>query len=421
MNSNLYLIIRREYLERVRRKSFIITTILMPILMLVVMAAPAVAMIMAGTEAKNIAVVDFTETVAPKLQNNDELTFRSVDASIPVDSLKRAENYDAIIVIGKDAIDNPANIQMYTHSAPSMMTEQYITSELKDAIRQIRIKRTNIENLAQIMADVEPNVSMTTYRLDTETEEETSSTTSYFLGLVMMMTLYMFILIYGQMVMTSIIEEKNNRVLEVVVSSVKPRTLMLGKIVGIGLVAVTQIVIWGVLIAAVSFWGMPALAASVGNDGDADMMAMITQFSDTGRILLYFAYILLFMIGGYMLYSSVYAAIGSAVDNVQDASQLSSIATIPIILGIVFSMVVVQDPTSPLAFWLSIIPITSPMVMMARLPYGIPGWEIWLSLFILFISFMFMVWLSAKIYRVGIFMYGKKPSIKDLCRWATYK
>jgi len=421
MKSNLYLIIRREYLERVRRKSFIITTILMPILMLGLMAAPALAMILAGTESKSIAVVDYTEAITPMLQNNDELTFRSVDKAIAIDSLKNSENYDAVIVIGKDAVDNPANIQMYTHSAPSMMTESYITDQMRNAIREIRIKRYDIENLGQILSEIEPNVSMTTYRLDTEKEEETSSTVSYILGLVMMMTLYMFILIYGQMVMTSIIEEKNNRVLEVVVSSVKPRTLMLGKIVGIGLVAVTQIVIWGMLISAASFWGMPVLASSVGAEGDADLMAMIAQFGDTGRVLAYFGYILLFMIGGYMLYSSVYAAIGSAVDNVQDASQLSSIATVPIILGIVFSMVVVQDPTSNLAFWLGIIPLTSPMVMMARLPYGIPGWEIWLSIALLFVAFTFMVWLSAKIYRVGIFMYGKKPSLKDLVRWATYK
>ncbi|MCM1451357.1 MAG: ABC transporter permease [Clostridium sp.] len=421
MNKNLYLIIRREYLERVRRKSFIITTILMPIFMVGVMVAPALAMILAGTESKDIAVVDFTEQISPMLQNTDELTFRPVGQDIPIDSLKKAENYDGVIVIGADAVDNPGNIQMYTHNAPSMMTESYISDQMKGAIREIRIKRYDIENLDRILKEIEPKVSITTYRLDTEEEEETSSTVAYLLGIAMMMTLYMFILIYGQMVMTSIIEEKNNRVLEVVVSSVKPGTLMLGKILGIGLVAVTQIVIWGVLIAAVSFWGMPILSATAAAEGDADLMAMMAQFGDTGRILMYFAYILLFMIGGYMLYSSVYAAIGSAVDNIQDASQLSSIPTIPIILGIVFSMVVVQDPTSSLAFWLGIIPLTSPMVMMARLPFGVPGWEIWLSLALLFAGFVFMVWLSAKIYRVGIFMYGKKPSVKDLIRWARYK
>lgn len=421
MNSNLYLIIRREYLERVRRKSFIITTILMPVLMAALMVMPAIVMIMAGPESKNIAVVDQTQAIAPMLQNNDDLTFRSVGLGITVDSIKNSDDYDAVIVIGPDAIDNPSNIQMYTHSAPSMMTESYITNQITNAIRENRIKRYEIDNLGEILAEIEPKVVMSTYRLDTETEEETSSAAAYILGLAMMMTLYMFILIYGQMVMTSIIEEKNNRVLEVVVSSVKPRVLMLGKILGIGLVAVTQIVIWGVLIGALSFWGAPVLASSVGPDGDADLMAMLAQFGDTAKILEYFTYILLFMIGGYMLYSSIYAAIGSAVDNVQDASQLSSIATVPIILGIVLSMVVIQDPTSSLAFWLSIIPLTSPMVMMARVPYGIPGWEIWLSLVLLVAAFIFMVWLSAKIYRVGIFMYGKKPSFKDLLRWASYK
>ena len=161
MKSNLYLIIRREYLERVRRKSFIITTILMPILMLGLMAAPALAMILAGTESKSIAVVDYTEGIAPMLQNNDELVFRAVDKHIAIDSLKKSENYDAVIVIGEDAVDNPTNIQMYTHSAPSMMTESYIRDQMRYAIREIRIQRYDIDNLDQILAEIEPNVGMT--------------------------------------------------------------------------------------------------------------------------------------------------------------------------------------------------------------------------------------------------------------------
>ena len=185
------------------------------------------------------------------------------------------------------------------------------------------------------------------------------------------MMLYMFIMIYGQMVMTSIIEEKNNRVLEIVVSSVRPNTLMLGKILGIGLVAVTQILIWGLLVCSFSKWIMPLIVSSMSSP-DFDLLSAIGQLGDPAYVLMLFVWIMLFLIGGYMFYSSIYAAIGSAVDNIQDASQLTSIAIVPIILGFVFSMSVANDPNSGLAFWLSIIPFTSPMVMMARIPFGIP-------------------------------------------------
>lgn len=232
--------------------------------------------------------------------------------------------------------------------------------------------------------------------------------------------LYMFLIIYGQMVMNSIIEEKNNRVLEIIVSSVRPQTLMLGKILGVGLVAVTQILIWGILIVSFSKWLMPVLSSGISTD-DVDLMAAIGQFSNPTYVMTMFLYILLFLIGGYLFYSSIFAAIGSAVDNVQDASQLTTVAMIPIIIGMVFSMTVANDPNSSLAFWLSIIPFTSPMVMMARIPFGIPVWETILSLVLLAVSLFVMIWLAAKIYRVGIFMYGKKPSFSDLIKWVRYK
>ena len=232
----------------------------------------------------------------------------------------------------------------------------------------------------------------------------------------------MFILIYGQMVMTSIIEEKNNRVLEIVVSSVKPTYLMLGKILGIGFVAVTQILIWAAIIMSFSMWLLPVLTAGMSPESaDPEVMAAIGQFGDSSYILGLFGYLLLFLIGGFLLYSSVFAAIGSAVDNIQDASQLQTFAVLPIIIGMVLSPTVLQDPMSSFATWVSIIPFTSPMVMISRIPYGIPAWQIWLSIVLLYASFLFMVWLAAKIYRVGIFMYGKKPSITELIRWARYK
>ena len=194
---------------------------------------------------------------------------------------------------------------------------------------------------------------------------------------------------------------------------------MMGKIVGIGLVAITQILIWGVLLTGCSFWIMPLVsnAAVAAGDGALDLGMLGSPW----YIAELFGYIALFLIGGYLFYSSIYAAVGSAVDNIQDASQLLSIAIIPIILGLILSMQAAQDPSSGLAFWASMIPLTSPMVMMSRIPFGIPGWQILLSLVILYASFVGMVWIAAKIYRVGIFMYGKKPTVVELIRWARYK
>lgn len=417
---NLYLIIRREYLERVHRKSFIITTILMPLLMLALMMAPALIMALSEPESKTIAVIDASEVITPVLQSDGELSFEIIDNRVSVDSVKRLDKYDAVLYIGSDIVDNPRNVQLYTQSAPSMTTEQYIRNQIKDAVEAKRLKKYNIENLSQIMEETEADVQISTFRIDQEEEEETSSIVSYLIGIVMSLMLYMFLMIYGQMVMTSIIEEKTNRVLEIVVSSVKPKHLMMGKIIGIGLVAVTQIVIWGALIGCISRWLLPMVTSGLNSD-DVDLLAAISQLGNVGYVLSLMGYMLLFLIGGYLLYSSLYAAIGSAVDNIQDAQQLTTIAIVPIILGMVFSMSVANDPNSSLAFWLSVIPFTSPMVMMARIPFGIPSWEIWLSVVVLFITFFAMIWVCAKIYRVGIFMYGKKPTMKELVRWARYK
>ena len=237
-----------------------------------------------------------------------------------------------------------------------------------------------------------------------------------------MLVLYMFILIYGQMVMTSIIEEKNNRVLELVVSSVKPMQLMMGKILGVGLVAITQILIWGAILVAASLWLMPALTATLAAESsDPGMLQALYQLGDPVFMATLMLMLTIFLIGGYLFYSSIFAAIGSAVDNIQDASQLTSLAVVPIIFALMVAMAVVADPNSSLAVWTSIIPFTSPMVMMARIPFGVPLWQEIVSVAVLFLSFFGMIWITAKIYRVGIFMYGKKPSIAELIRWTRYK
>lgn len=417
MNSPVSIIIGREYFSRVKRKSFIITTILMPVLMLVLMMAPTVFMLLSEPDKLNIAVIDDTGFIAPALNSNDEIKF--VPSSANLQDARADEDFDAILVIDSLAVTDPSRITLYTREASSMITENYISGQVGDAIENIRIRNYGIDNLRKIIDDVKADVTVSTVRIDQEEDVQSSSGLNYILGLIMDMLLYMFILIYGQMVMTSIIEEKNNRVLEIVVSSVNPTSLMLGKIVGVGLVAITQILIWGILIVCASAWLVPAILGSV--SGVPELVVVFSQLGDVGYILGLLGYMLLFFIGGYLFYSSIYAAVGSAVDNIQDAGQLSSIATMPVIIGIVGSMSVINNPTSDFAFWISVIPFTSPMAMMSRIPFGIPVWEIIVSLVVLYASFMFMIWLSAKIYRVGIFMYGKKPKITDLIRWARYK
>lgn len=421
MNSNLYLIIRREYLERVRRKSFIITTILMPLFMILIMALPALMMLIASPEETRIAVVDNSNLVGKSLKNGNEVTF--VPVNVPVDSAKVSPDYDAVLVIGPDIVSNPNDVVVFSHESMTVQTESLISDEIGNIIRDIRLKKYDIENLDKILADVDAKVSMTTYIIDEDAEKQTSSLASYLIGMIMTMTLYMFIIIYGQMVMTSIIEEKNNRVLEIVVSSVNPNTLMLGKILGIAAVAVTQIVIWALLVLAFVVWGMPAISSSVtgGADTASELLAVINMLGDPSYIMGLFGYMALFLVGGFLFYAAIYAAIGSSVDNIQDASQLQSVALVPILVALILSITIVNDPHSALATWTSMIPFTSPMVMMARMPFGVPLWQSVLSLVILYLSVLATVWVSAKIYRVGIFMYGKKPNVRDLIRWARYK
>lgn len=416
MNASLSIIVSREYLERVQRKSFIISTLLTPLLMLGLMMAPALFAILAGPENKTIAVIDRTDAmIARQLDNEGELNFKVVQGELA--ELIDNADYDAVLVIEADAVSRPSAIKLYSHEAASMQTEGAISSQLENIIEDERIKAYDIDNLSQIMKEVKADVRLETFRISEGDTSETSSIISYIVGITTSLMLYMFIMLYGQMVMTSIIEEKNNRVLEIVVSSVKPNALMMGKIVGIGLVAVTQILIWGIILTACSIWLMPLVSGAAQGAGGFDLGVL----GSPAYILELFGYITLFLIGGYLFYSSIYAAVGSAVDNIQDASQLVSIAVIPIIIGMVVSMSVVQNPASSLAVWTSMIPFTSPMVMMARIPFGIPAWQIWTSLALLYASFAGMVWLSAKIYRVGIFMYGKKPSFSELIRWARYK
>ena len=429
------IIITREFNERVRKKSFIITTILMPLLMIGLMVAPSLMMLFAKGEQKSLVVIDQSGIIAPQLEGDEEITFTPMDVTL--EEARDDSNIFGVLWIGRDVVDNPSNVKLYTNSSSSMSLESNLASQMEKIIERERLKRYDIENLEQIMQDVKVKVSFTTFRNDLseegEDEEATSSAIAYLLGLVLGMMLYMFLIIYGSMVMTSVIEEKGSRVLDVLVSSVSPFQLMMGKILGVASVAVTQIAIWGVLVCGIGAVVLPALMpedvmqtveavqmgqmTSVEADIDADLLSAVSLATDVGGLIMMFVWLLLFLVGGFLFYSAMFAAVGSAVDSIQDANQLQTPNTVPIILALILAMSVFNDPTSTLAFWGSIIPFTSPVVMMARVPFGIPTWQIILSLVLLYASVVAMAWAAGKIYRVGIFMHGKKPSFKELLSW----
>lgn len=441
MKSKIGIIIGREFNERVRKKSFIITTLLTPILMIGLMLAPTLTVFFSDSEQKHIIVIDDSGIVAQNLQSNDKVQFEPLPITIE-DARKQFIDNFAILHIGKDIMTKPSDVRIYTNSSSSIGIESDITSQIESVIENEKLKLHNIENLPQILADIETHISLQSFKntvSEEEGEKSSSSIVATVIAYILSFILYMFLLIYGAMVMQSVIEEKSTRVLEVMVSSVRPFEMMLGKIFGVACVAVLQVVIWSIFIFAVSILLIPVLlpeeittAMSMMQQGtaspeaiaagiDIELLQAVSTLTDTGYILKILTGLMLFVVGGFLLYAAMFAAVGSTVDNAQDAQQLQLPITMPIIVALIVMLSVINDPTSDIAFWFSIIPLTSPIVMMARIPYDIPMWEVILSLVLLYATFIAVVWLASKIYRVGILMHGKKPTFKELWKWIKYK
>lgn len=441
MKSKIGIIIGREFNERVRKKSFIVTTLLTPLLMIGLMVAPALLAEYSGNNPKNIIVVDDSKAVGQLLQSSGEVSFEMTELPIEIARKEYTEDF-AILHIGKEIMTNPSDVRLYTNSASSITTEMNIASQLKMVIEGIKLQQQNIEDLAVIMSKAQTEIDLQSFSNDgsddSSGEKANSSIVATVIAYVLSFMLYMFILLYGVMVMQSVIEEKNSRVLEVMVSSVPPLQMMLGKILGVASVALLQIAIWLAIIVGVGYFVIPEIipdevAMAVGMlqqgaspdtlnvDADMSLLQAIATLTDVGYLAKIIASLIVFMIGGFLLYAALFAAVGSAVDTPQDAQQLQTPITIPIILSLLVMLSVINDPTSDLAFWFSMIPLTSPIVMMARIPYDIPAWEIFLSLGLLIGTFIAVVWFAGKIYRVGILTHGSKPSFKDLWKWMRYK
>lgn len=432
------IIIEREFNQRVRKRSFIVTTIITPILLLGLMFAPVVIASLEGRQVREIAVVDLSGLVAGGLGSDGYMSFVQTDA--PLDSLRAdgGARYFGVLVIGEDVVADPSDVKLYTFGPSTMALERGIASRIARIIEGEKLRSHNIDNLPQVLAEVKTDVRMQTFRLDATGSQTRSSSiaamgAAYLFGFM----IYMFVFMYGAMVMQGVIEEKSSKVLEIMVSSVKPFELMLGKILGIAAVALTQFVIWMVFLAVAGLAVMQFLlpdAAAVQGAGmvgmmpeaalgvvDLDAAAVVQSLTDIGFLMRIIGGFVVYFVGGYLLYAAFFAAIGSAVDNVNDTQQLQLPVTIPLILSMVLLFGVMNEPNGSIAVWFSIIPFTSPIIMMARIPYGVPVWEMVLSVVLLYGSFVFMVWVAGRIYRVGIFMYGKKPSFRELVRWISYR
>ena len=437
MKSKIGIIISREFNERVHKKSFIITTLLTPMLMVLLIFAPMLISGYTDDNAKMVAVVDDSGVIAPQLNNTKEITFEQTALPIEIARSEYADYY-AVLHIGNNIVNNPTDARLYTNGTAAMGTEHNIASQLTMAVQKEKMKMYNVEQ--HVMQELNTPVMPQSLKnsADEEDAESSSAVVASVLAYVLSFILYMFLILYGVMVMQSVIEEKNNRVLEVMVSTVRPFEMMMGKILGIASVALLQIIIWIVFITGIAYFvlphvlpdeiltalellkqGVPASAL----DGGAEMgmlqaIMMLSNIKYIGGIIIW---LLVFVFGGFLLYAAMFAAVGSAVDSPQDAQQLQTPIMLPIILALFVMLSVINDPSSDMAFWFSMIPLTSPIVMMARIPYEIPTWEICLSAALLYATFFIVVWGAGKIYRVGILMHGKKPSLKELLRWMRYK
>ena len=444
------IIISREYLNKVKKKSFIWTTLLVPILVAGLTIGIMVAMMNTKEKTKTIAVVDESGIVLPYLTDSETIHYQPLQG-VALDSIKTnlsSYGFDGLLSVGQlDTLEKTVPADLYSPKPFGMELVDNINARINRAVEDYRIASYHIEGLDQILKDVKANVRLRSYTVSDSGEEKISEAGVYsILSMILGIFLFMFITLFGGMVMSSVIEEKASRVVEVLVSSVKATELMFGKIIGIALVALTQFLLWIVLsVAIISIGGAvigfdklaggdaTEMVSSMGGVDAEQLEAVTAQVSEEsglstvvstltnipwgqliGLFLVYFVF-------GYLLYASMFAAIGSAVENEGDTQQLQLPLTIPLMLAYIIALYAFRAPDSSIAFWGSIIPFTSPIVMISRLPFGVPAWEIILSIVLLVLTFVLFAWASAKIYKVGILMFGKKSTWKDLWKWFKQK
>ncbi|MBR5778257.1 MAG: ABC transporter permease [Bacteroidales bacterium] len=425
----IILVLKREYSTRIRKKSFWFITILVPILIATLYVVP-IYLSLNSIEKTNIIVVD--ETMLFKhFRSNEEVRYTHIDdIDEAKNTLKTNTDYSTIIYIPRTESRIPSDAYLYYYSNnPPTSVKNDIQNQLE------RILKNNIllevYDIAKSDYDMINNATIHIHSKDLETGRDDFLEVKTVLGGTLGILIYLVIFIFGSQVMRGVVEEKTNRIVEVIVSSVKPFQLMMGKIIGIAMVGLTQFLLWiaisMVILGAVQWSGVVDTDLFVAQHNDGSAMQTVSQLPDViqGILSINFGVILstflFFFILGYLLYATLFAAAGAMIGNETDSQQFTLPITIPLLLTILLIPLIVASPNGNLAFWLSVIPFTSPVAMMVRLPFGLPIWQVWMSAVILLITFLAATWVAAKIYRTGILMYGKRITYKEVLKWLKYK
>ncbi len=431
--NKLRLIIAREYMSIVGRKSFIFMTLGMPLLFILIMAVPiGLAWLNdKGSDTQQIAVIDETGRYAAALKSDDMYNFVAIKGDTVTNARefydKAGGSLNAVIIIPRD-VDSTGVVNIFSEGTITPALVSSVRNVLSDTIETAHLTAMGIPNIQEMVDKAHVDVDVRSIKWsEAGGEQESSTNVAMGLGLMLSIFTYMFVLMYGAMIMNSVIEEKTNRIVEVVVSSCRPFQLMLGKIIGVGLVGLTQMAIWIALLAIVgtvagSAFGLNSMAspdaiAAAGAAANAEGMDSFMREVMSINFMPIIVNFILYFIGGYMLYSALFAGLGSAVDQASDSSQFTTPVILIMLIAFYAGMACMENPSGPTAVWCSIIPFTSPVVMMIRLPFGVPFWQLVLSLALLFGTALFITWLAARIYRRGILHYGKKASFKDLFKW----
>ena len=436
--SKIWIIIQREFMTRVKKKSFILLTILMPFIFAALIMVPLMLATIEGDEQKTVMVVDKTGRYVGSLKSTPNYAF--VPTADNKDEFYTEDSeVEAVVQITADLAKNPKAVTIYSPREVKAELLSYVETCLGEQVRREKLSAYNIPELETIIADIQTDFHVATVKRNAEGDETSSNTyIAMTAGFIFTFLIYMFVMSYGGMVMQSVMEEKTNRIVELMVSSVKPFQLMMGKIIGVALVGFVQLAIWGVMLSIIlvvcgSVFGLstaPAVPAVAGADAQMAAMAQQAGGGEAAEIMsalmgLPYAELgimfVLYFVGGYLLYASFFAAVGASINAQEDSSQFIMPVVLIMVFGLYAAMYSAENTNGPLAFWASIFPLTSPIVMMVRIPFGVPWWEVVLSLGLLFATSVAFVWLSARIYRVGILMYGKKPSIREMLKWVRWR
>ena len=436
--SKIWIIIQREFMTRVKKKSFILLTILMPFIFAALIMVPLMLATIEGDEQKTVMVVDKTGRYVGSLKSTPNYAF--VPTADNKDEFYTEDSeVEAVVQITADLAKNPKAVTIYSPREVKAELLSYVETCLGEQVRREKLSAYNIPELETIIADIQTDFHVATVKRNAEGDETSSNTyIAMTAGFIFTFLIYMFVMSYGGMVMQSVMEEKTNRIVELMVSSVKPFQLMMGKIIGVALVGFVQLAIWGVMLSIIlvvcgSVFGLsaaPAVPAVAGADAQMAAMAQQAGGGEAAEIMsalmgLPYAELgimfVLYFVGGYLLYASFFAAVGASINAQEDSSQFIMPVVLIMVFGLYAAMYSVENTNGPLAFWASIFPLTSPIVMMVRIPFGVPWWEEVLSLGLLFATSMAFVWISARIYRVGILMYGKKPSLREMLKWVRWR